>query len=157
MIHFQSSFCPEKRKELPSRNILEREVQISWVLIKSTQIYLPSQPLTKKGCSILARIEFSWSTWSTCFNFTMSNFFKILSAKYFPVFFYFASLTLPNEPSLIRAHLFPKSEVARIRKFLVFSSKPFLIKSNKNNLSTSLLHIMSGWIWNKENKLEKQA
>lgn len=74
---------------------------------------------------------FSWSTWSTCFNFTMSNFFNILRAKYFPVFFCFASLTLPNEPTFSPAYLSPESATAQIRKYLAFASRPsLLIKYN---------------------------
>jgi hypothetical protein len=46
----------------------------------------------------MLRIWFSFMTWSTCFDFTMSDFFSIFRAKYLFVSLCLASFTRPNEP-----------------------------------------------------------
>lgn len=55
---------------------------------------------TKKGWSISLNILISLIIWSTCFNFKISDFFKIFSATYLSFSFHKASLTLPKDPAV---------------------------------------------------------
>ena len=78
---------PVVSEQIASPEQLCQEVDVSFILQEAVIIHLMhllvDDNLTMNGCSILSRIFFSFSMWSTCLLFIISAFFIVFIAYLF--------------------------------------------------------------------------